>query len=308
MPRVSVIIPAHNAESYLAETLGSVESQTFSDWEVVVADDASSDGTLALARRFGPRVKAVHSSENLGPAGARNLALEHASGELVALLDADDLWAPEYLERMVGAYDAARARGDRIGIVTCNARVLAGDEYAPFTYHDLFELPADVTLERVLEQNPIYVSSLVPRAVMGEAGPFATETWGSEDHDMWIRIMELGYRVLVLRETLAVYRRREGSVSSDLASMGRTNQTTYRLALARGRLTPRQRRIAQRYLRYNRAMEEVAAFASSPREERRRAGCRLARSLPLLVRVVSTHPGRWGQWYHALRHPGEPIR
>ena len=79
MPRVSVITPAHNSEAYLAEALRSVEAQTFTDWEVVVADDASSDGTVAVAESFAPRVKVVRSETNLGPAGARNLALEHAA-------------------------------------------------------------------------------------------------------------------------------------------------------------------------------------------------------------------------------------
>ena len=130
MPRVSVIIPAYNAERHLADALRSVEAQTYGDWEVVVADDASSDATAAIAESF-PRIALVRSATNVGPAGARNLAIEQSGGELLALLDSDDTWLPNYLEEQVCLYD--ESRDAKVGIVACNARILGADGLEQWT-------------------------------------------------------------------------------------------------------------------------------------------------------------------------------
>ena len=97
MPRVSVIIPAFNNEATLAEAVQSVQSQTYVDWEVIVSDDASTDGTAAVAEGFGGPIRVVRNPENRGSGPARNAAVEVAEGELLALLDADDYWLPEFL-------------------------------------------------------------------------------------------------------------------------------------------------------------------------------------------------------------------
>ncbi len=204
MPRVSVIIPAYNSAAYLGEAVRSVQQQTYDDWEAIVVDDASGDDTFAVAASFGGRVRAVRGERNRGPAGARNLALEHASGELIALLDADDAWLPSYLERQVQRLDTERARGRRVGIVACNARVSGSHQR---TFLDHFRGPLEpVTLERVLRGNPIFISALVLRQAGEEAGWFAEELFGTEDHDLWIRILELGYEAVLNHEVLAVYR------------------------------------------------------------------------------------------------------
>src|SRR5215208_6041734 len=98
MPRVSVIMPAFNAHEHIVATLRSVQSQTYGDWEVVIGDDCSTDETVAIAQQFDDRFKVVLGAENAGPATARNRALKEANGELLAFLDADDLWLPDFLE------------------------------------------------------------------------------------------------------------------------------------------------------------------------------------------------------------------
>ena len=127
MPRVSVIVPAYNAAEHIEATLASVVAQTYTDWEVVVGDDASTDDTAARAERVDPRVHVVRAEANAGPAPARNLAIAHAQGELLAFLDADDAWRPEYLAVMVGLYDSATAGGRRVGIVSCDAQIVGPD-------------------------------------------------------------------------------------------------------------------------------------------------------------------------------------
>ena len=291
-PRVSVVTPAHNCEQFLGEALHSVEAQSYRDWEVVVADDASSDSTAEVAESFGPRVTVVRSERNVGPAGARNLALDHASGELVALLDADDYLLPGFLETQVGLYDRASAAGARVGLVTCNARILGPEGMSTVTYHDLHRLTGQLTLARLLERNPVFVSSLFPRRLIDEVGPFDTDIRGAEDFDLWVRIMERGYRALVTSEPLAVYRRWPGALTASHATAARSEQLAYERALERGRLDARQARIARRRLRQSRAVELIANGAAGPAPARRR----MLAGLPLILRVGLENPRSWGTW------------
>jgi glycosyltransferase involved in cell wall biosynthesis len=294
VPRVSIIVPAHNSSAHLAAAIRSIQAQTYGDWEAIVADDASEDQTFEIASSFGGRIRAVRSERNLGPAGARNLALASASGELIALLDADDVWLPMYLGRQVDRLDRERSRGRKVALVGCDASVEDGGRGPSRTFLDQVRAPAGaVTLEALLRANCIFVSALVVRAAGDHAGWFSPELYGTEDHDLWIRIMELGYEAVINREVLVTYRQVPGSVSSNLARMGANNQLTYRRALDRGRLKPAQRRVARSQLRYNRAME---AFASAWFDGNRLAA---VRQLPTLTAVVLGHPRLWRQWFRA---------
>src|SRR5689334_18400398 len=102
---VSIITPAYNAEGSLGETIASVRAQTWTAWEMVIADDCSRDGTRGLVQKIAAidsRVRLVTLQENSGPAMARQAALEVARGRYVAFLDADDQWLPAKLERQIG--------------------------------------------------------------------------------------------------------------------------------------------------------------------------------------------------------------
>jgi len=299
-PRVSVIVPAHDAESFLAEAIESVRRQTYADWEIVAVDDGSSDGTWELLRSAGPGVRALRRERPGGPAAARNLALEHARGELVAFLDADDMLLPRYLESQIARYDAAGGANGRVGLVTCDARILIGREYAPYTHLQLVdERDVPITLERVLRRNPIHVACLVPVAAGETVGWFDPQLFGTEDFGLWIKLLEAGYRAVLNEEVLAVYRRTPGAVSSNLAGQGLNNRRAYELALARGRLTPAQRRIARRAIRYNRAMEEIARVRFGGARER--SHLPRLRLLGLLAWVALSNPRRWLEWVALLR-------
>lgn len=299
MPRVSVIIPAHDAAAYLPDALASVKAQTYPDWEILAVDDGSTDDTWSILEQAGPRVRTLRNPRAAGPAAARNRALAEATGELVAFLDADDLLLPRFLERQTVCFEAARGGGRRVGLVACDALLRDGDRYDDHTYLDQFsDGRRPLTLERVLRRNRIYVSALVPRAVGEEVGWFDPELFGTEDFGLWLKILEQGFDAILNPEPLAVYRRRAGSISSDIARQGANNRRTYELALSRGRLTPRQARIARSAIRYNRAMEAVAGARFSA------AGTRsLVRLVPLLVWVSLTNPRLWSQWVAVLRTP-----
>ena len=103
-PRVSVILPAYNAAAHLRRAVDSALAQTMSDLEIIIVDDASTDATLEIAGRIAaqdPRVRVLHNERNSGPSVSRNRAIAAARGEWIAILDADDSWFPERLERML---------------------------------------------------------------------------------------------------------------------------------------------------------------------------------------------------------------
>ncbi len=286
MPRVSVIIPAFNAEEYIEQALRSVLDQTYDDWEIVVCDDCSTDATAERVRSFGDRLRLVRTGANSGPAAARNLAIAHSSGELLAFLDSDDYWLPAYLERQVALYDSANAPTGDVGIVACNASLLRSNGTRPETHMDVVRFPRKVGLPRLLRSNPIFGSALAPRRVVDEIGGFCPDLSRAQDFDLWIRIVEAGYRVVATREVLAVHRVRATSWSSDVGVMARYTQSTYRRALERGNLSVRERRIARRELRRQRLIEQISF-------ERGLSYRRTLRSLPLLLLVVAEHPHTW---------------
>jgi glycosyltransferase involved in cell wall biosynthesis len=263
-----------------------VRSQTYDDWEVVICDDCSTDRTVEIARRFEGPLTLVSTGTNSGPATARNRAIEHSAGELLAFLDADDSWLPTFLERQVALYDSARAEGEDVGIVACNASLLQADGIGPETFMDTVRFPDELTLDRILESNPFFVSVMTPRRVSDAVGGFCPELSGAADYDLWIRIVEAGYRAVATREVLGVYRVGSPSLSSNTAAMARDSQRVYRRALERGKLSPRERRVAKRELRRRRLIEAVASEGGLSYR-------RMVRALPLLLVVVAEHPRRW---------------
>ena len=103
--RISVIMPAYNAERYVASALDSVLAQTLSPHEIVVIDDGSTDGTSAVLETYVPRIRLARQ-RNSGPSAALNRAVGLAEGDCLALIDADDLWVPEKLEIQSAALSA----------------------------------------------------------------------------------------------------------------------------------------------------------------------------------------------------------
>src|SRR5438067_1945043 len=302
MPRVSVVVPARNAAPHIGEALSSIVAQTFGDWEALVVDDGSTDGTADVARAVDPRIVVLDNPHPAGPAAARNLAIARASGELLALLDADDQWLPSYLERQVGLFDSEQARAGRVGIVACDALILENGAIRREPYSAFAGSAADVTLETLLRSNPIFISAVAPRAVVLDAGGFEPETFGSADHDLWIRIAELGYRVVFNDEPLAVYRKHSSTISGDLVAMARTSELAYRRALERGRLTPAQRRIVRRSLLLQRSVRQVEELLTHRPLPSAPVGVWLhaTRGALGLLRYALLSPRRWPGWAKTL--------
>lgn len=219
VPLVSVVIPSYNCGPYLEATLGSVHRQTLSDYEVVVVDDGSTDDTLSILRRFqGPRFR-IQTQHRRGPAAARNRGIECSTGQYVAFLDADDIWAPDKLATQVALMEA----GPMLGMCFTNWAWLDARPGTPSAFE-----AAQASLGR-LESRPLRESAhlltgpdlltafllrgpvpcwtstvMVRRRTLEQVGAFDEHLRVAEDTHLWLRLVKstsVGYvdRVLAWR-------------------------------------------------------------------------------------------------------------
>jgi glycosyltransferase involved in cell wall biosynthesis len=229
-PRVSVIIPAYNAARTIDAALQSVFAQTWRDFEIIVVDDGSADDTVQRVRAWGNLVD-LHCQANAGPAAARNRAMQHARGELIAFLDADDLWLPTKLERQVRYFDTYPNTGLlHTDALTTNA-----------TLSHLFETREQPAATMTAPSNSycalfhceFFVKTLtvmVPRAVIDEVGGFdPRREFHVEDWDLWLRIAAR-YPMGYLPDTLAIHRP-DGGMSSNVEKTFRGQKLVMEKAL-----------------------------------------------------------------------------
>lgn len=214
MPKVTVVIPAYNAMSYLPETLDSVLKQTLTDFEVLIINDGSTDHIVSWASEITDSRVHLISQKNQGISGARNTSIVHAQGEYVAFLDADDLWEPTKLEKQVDCLDSkpevglvytwtllVDQHGKSTGVVT--AAHIEGNVWEKL-------LPGDVVGSGS--------SAMIRRSCFETVGLFDTELSSVADCDMWFRIAA-HYPIAVIKEILVYYRQHPSNMSRDYDKM-----------------------------------------------------------------------------------------
>lgn len=209
---VSVIIPCYNTSQYIAETLESLFAQTYTDYEVILINDGSAD-TPELERVLEPyRERLIYiKQENRGSSSARNAGLRVARGRLVALLDSDDLWDPEYLAVHVAALD-----GDpTFDVIFPNAMLFGDSPLAGKTFMEVCPVEGEITFESLItQQSYVWVGVTARRETLLRAGMFDESLGSAEDLDLWLRILHQGGRITYHRRVLGYYRQRRGSHTS----------------------------------------------------------------------------------------------
>lgn len=208
MPKVSVIIPAYNAMTFLPETLASVLNQTFTDFEVIIVNDGSTDSIVEwLTQLTEPRIKLI-SQENQGLSKTRNAGIAQAQGEYIAFIDADDLWQPTKLEKQVQCLDS---KSDAGLVYTWTAYI---DENGKSIYQPLMSNAEGWVLEKVIENDPMTngSSAMVRRSCLDLVGGFDPEMGSASDRDMWIRLA-VHYPFALIKEPLTLYRRHTNNMT-----------------------------------------------------------------------------------------------
>jgi len=212
-PRVSVIVPCYNTSRFVADTLKSVFAQTYKDFEVVIVNDGSPD-TPQLEQAIAPwrdQLVYVHT-ENCGLAGARNNGIRAARGEMVALLDSDDMWELNYLEVQVRKLDE-----DPSADIVYPSALVFGDGPGTSVFQ---KSEGEVTFTSLVRLScVVMVSVLARRDALLRAGLFDDRLRSCEDFDMWLRCVKNGSRIIYHDEILVRYRRRPDSLSADAVWM-----------------------------------------------------------------------------------------
>jgi glycosyltransferase involved in cell wall biosynthesis len=205
-------MPAYNVAPYIGAAIASVRAQTHTDWELLVVDDGSTDRTASIALDSAARDSRIRvlRQANGGISSARNHGLRESASAFIAILDSDDVWAPEYLAAQLAILE----RDDTIDIVTGNAWFLGGrlDGQLARPHPDPRQPP---DLERILEdEQAVFIMSVFRRRVYERIGGFDEALRTNEDYDYWIRAAAAGVRFARNDRPIGWYRRRDDSLSA----------------------------------------------------------------------------------------------
>ncbi|WP_281231275.1 glycosyltransferase family 2 protein [Flavobacterium gelatinilyticum] len=219
---VSIIVPAYNTKNFIRQTIESVQNQTYTNWEMILADDASTDQTVSIIEEFSQkdsRIKLFKLPQNRGNGFARNFALEKATGKYIAYLDADDLWFPEKLEKQIHF-------------------LKSNDLYFTFSFYDSIDEEGNNLNRRVESPNPLtykqlffcnYVGNLTAIYNADYFGKIILETSQKrQDWRIWLTILKKIKTAKPVPEPLAFYRIRKDSISSSKFKLIKHNFGVYR--------------------------------------------------------------------------------
>jgi len=225
MKKVSVVLPVYRVEKYIGATIASVLAQTYKDFEILIIDDGSPDRSVEICQQFtDPRIKIIHQA-NRGLAGGRNTGIRHAQGEYLALLDGDDVWLPEKLEKHVEHLESS----PDVGVSFSRSAFIdeAGKSLGTYLMPKLKE----ITPSYLLHENPVgNGSAAVIRREVFEAIKFQDNLYGTiedfyfdeyfrqaEDIECWLRIaIQTNWQIEGISEALTLYRVNSAGLSASL--------------------------------------------------------------------------------------------
>lgn len=253
-PTVTVIIPAFNAAQYIGETLNSVLDQTISPHEVIVINDGSPD-TEDLERALQTYKPNIHyvKQENCGAAAARNTGLRMANGDLIAFLDADDMWLPTYLEEQLAFMQRTDA-----DLVYCDALLLGDSRVAGRSFMEIQPPRGPVTPENLLAVNVTLLTSavLARKKPVLEAGLFDESIRRGHDFELWLRLAKCGARFEYQSKVLVQHRIVESGLSGDVISQLQRTLTVLETIKKQGELTATEHAALQ--INMDRTLAELA--------------------------------------------------
>lgn len=224
---VSIIIPVYNVRDYIIETIESVRAQTYADWEMLLVEDGSTDGTADVVKRClderkDPRIRLIPLPENVGAARARNCGVHEARGRYIAFLDSDDLWESEKLAHQLAFLHRHEAAFSFTGYEFA-------DEHGRGT-GKVVRVPEQLTYRQALKNTTIFTSTVLFDTERIARTELEMPVIKSEDTALWWRILRGGRIAYGLDENLARYRRAGKSLSSNKIEALRRIWNLYRRA------------------------------------------------------------------------------
>lgn len=207
--RITIIMACYNASAYISETIQSVISQSYDNWELIIADDQSTDNSVFVIQEFcrnDPRIKLIECKQNGGPAKARNAALDAANSRWIAFLDSDDIWLPDKLEKTI-----TKARNCNAAMVCTGFRRFVEKTEGNRQIGHFVNVPHKFTYEGLLGGNKIATSTVLLDTE--KTGQIRMKAVYYDDFDCWLSILKNGHSTVGLKEDLMRYRVLKGSVS-----------------------------------------------------------------------------------------------
>jgi len=233
VPAVSVVMTVYNGEPWVGEAVDSILAQTFEDFELVVVDDGSTDGTPdTLRRRAGPRLHVIRQRQT-GQTPALNVALRQARGPLIARMDADDVALPERLARQVAFF----ATNPSVGLLGTGSHEISPEGKILST--DVPPVDDRAIRRELIRRNPFVHSAVMfRRAALDAAGPYDEGFVVAQDYDLWLRMSRVT-TLANLPEPLVLRRRAPGQLSSRRDTTRIRDEVVAKLrALQRGTYPP----------------------------------------------------------------------
>lgn len=224
---VSIVVPVYNIRKYITETMDCVRNQTYTNWELLLVEDGSSDDTVDVIEDYlecvgDERIRLLKQPANMGAAKARNRGVEEASGRYIAYLDADDLWVPEKLQQELNFLHNTGA-----------AFVFTGYEFADEQGKGtgkVVRVPDTLDYKEALKNTTIFTSTVMFDLEKISKELLMMPEIKSEDTALWWKILRSGYTAYGLDENLVIYRRPGKSLSSNKLEAIRRIWNLYRKA------------------------------------------------------------------------------
>jgi teichuronic acid biosynthesis glycosyltransferase TuaG len=208
MEKVSIVMPVYNSEKYIEESINSIINQTYENWELIIINDASKDGSgkkIAEYAKQDIRIKYKHNSQNCGPAKSRNIAIECSVGRYIAFCDSDDIWTPEKLE-------------EQVGYMKINNLSFTFSSYQKIDevggYGGIVKAPKVLTYDGLLKTCSVgCLTAIYDKEKIGKI--YMPEIKKRQDYGLWIKIMKIIKETKGQEKVLAYYRVRKNSLSSN---------------------------------------------------------------------------------------------
>lgn len=238
-PTVSVIIPTYNRARFISQTIDSVLAQTFSDYEIIVVDDASTDDTTQILAGYGGRIRVITLEINTGPSVTRNIALKESRGELVAFLDSDDLWYPNMLTTTV----THLKKNSDTDLVSGAWDVIdeSGQPIRPANKPSNFQsaVRADFLRTIAVGNFLLPLSLLIRRKCLDCCGGFDPTLRAAVDWDLFVRLAIHNHKLDLIDVPVARYRSHRASITGDPKRMEQASRQLLEKLFSNEELAPR---------------------------------------------------------------------
>ena len=209
-PLISIVTPVFNAEKYLAETIESVQAQTYKNWELLLVNDGSKDNSLKIAKEYAKKDKRIkaYSIKNSGAAVARNTGIEKAKGDYICFIDADDLWKKGKLEKQLKFMQEKKCAFSFTGYEFANEK---GEPNGK-----VVNVPEKITYKQALKNTTIWTSTvMLDITKLKKEQVYMPNVQRGQDTATWWKILKIIDNAYGLDRVLSIYRRPDKSLSSN---------------------------------------------------------------------------------------------